>query len=234
MALPPIVPADFIADIKLSQNRFRTTELTAYISFFYAQILSDLIGEDGTQEIEDTAPLPAKYDDLLTTVGTYYNVELEETRKLPQLVEVVKRFLYFQWVRDYSINTTSGDSKNEAENATMLNRDEIASNARQRYNWAAKRFNDRTLAFLDNYEDYESTISSVNVIGGGVVELLTPDTIYLLDGDSVTIGGTDYVISSLVADTSFRITASFATDPTTYTYSPFEDLIYSHQEPALF
>ena len=234
MALPPILPADFIADIKLSQNTFRTTELVDCIAFYYPQIISELIGEAALQEIEDAVTLPAKYTDLLLGSGTYPNICEDEDRKKPQLVELAKRIIYFYWVRDYSINTTAGDVYNLAENATMLNTHMIASNARQRYNWAAMRFNDRAIPFLNNYEDYESTITAVNIIGGGVVELLTPDTIYLQDGDSVTIGGTDYVISSLVADTSFRITASFTTDPTTYTYSPFDILNYTQQNPALF
>lgn len=234
MALPTISTADFIADIRLSQNRFRTTELERYITFYYPGIVADLIGEAALQEVEDASPLPAKYTDLFSGSGTYYNVEEEEDRKKPQLVELVKRILYAVWVRDNSINTTSGDAVNKSENADMLDRNQIAANARQVYNWAVRRFNDRVIPFLENYTDYESSITAVNDLGGGVMEILTPDTIYLANGDTVQIGGDDYTISSLVDNTSFRVTASFVSTPTVYTYSPFEILNYTTQDPILF
>ena len=235
MALPIITTSDFTGYINLSQNSFRTQDLALYIDTFYPQIVDDFLGVAATTEIQNLAdPLPQKWTDLFNGVATYFNICQEKVLRQPVFLDVVKKVLYFYWTRDDSVNTTSGESFNSVENATMLNRSQLASNVKQRYNTAVMYFNSQVKDFIDNYTDYKVSIDSITDLGGMLLQINTSDTIYLADGDTVTIQGNEYVISNLDPNVSFRITASFVTDPTSFIYSPFDIVELKEQKLILF
>lgn len=222
MALPIITTTEFTGYINLSQNSFRTEDLELYINTFYPQIVDDFLGVAVTTEIEETALLPQKWIDLFSGGGVYVNLCKEQTLRKPVFLEVVKKVLYFYWTRDDSVNTTSGTSFNSVENATMLNRAQIASTVMQRYNNAVMYFNTQVKDFLENYENYTVSIDSVVDLGGGITQINCLDTIYLQNGDLVTIGNNEYVVSNLVDNTSFEITAAFTSVPTSFYYNPYK------------
>lgn len=234
MALPTIETSDFTGFIKINQNSFRTEKAENLFDEFYPQVVEDFLGLAFLTDVENLVTLPQKYLDLFNGGGTYFNISQEKTFKQPVFLDVVKRVLYFYWVRDDSMNTTSGQSFNDVQNATMLDRNQIASDVSLRYNNAVRLFNSRVIPFLDNYKDYESDITSITDLGGGITQINTTDTIYLADGDTVVIGNKEYEVNNLAADTSFEITATFTSVPTVFTYNPFELLEYCEQKYILF
>lgn len=235
MALPPITVSDFIGTISTNQNEFRQVKQSSYIDTLYPKIIDDLLGVAFTTNVQNTAVLPQKYTDLFFGGGDpYYNICYKKLFRKPVLLDTVKKILYAYWVRNDSMNTTSGQSINDVQNAVMLNRDQIHSDVRQRYNMGISYFNSQIIAFLDNYKDYKSAITGVNNLGGMLNEILTDDTIYLADGDTVVIENTEYIVSNVVENTSFRITATFLTVPTSFTYNPYSLLEYEHQDIILF
>ena len=234
MALPTITTSDFDGLISTNQNSFRSQKQQIYIDTLYPTILDELIGIAATTEIQNQLVLEQKWIDLFDGATTYFNLLEGNLLRMPNLLGIVKKVMYFYWVRDDSINTTSGQSINSVQNADMLDRNMIASDVRQRYNAAMAAFNYYVIAFLDNYKDYKSSITAVNDLGGFLLEIVTTDTIYLKDSDKVTIEGTEYVISDLIANTSFRITGSFVTNPTKFIYNPYKIVKYCHQIPILF
>jgi hypothetical protein len=221
--LPIITTSDFTGYINLSQNSFKTGDLDLYINTFYPQIVDDFLGVAATTEIQNLAdPLPQKWIDLFNGIGTYFNICQEKVLRQPVMLDVVKKVLYFYWLRDDSVNTTSGESFNSVENATMLNRSQLASNAKQRYNAAVTYFNSQVKDFIENYIDYTVNIDSITDLGGMLLQINMTDAIYLADGDTVEIDKNEYVISNLDPNVSFRITASFSSVPTKFIYNPFE------------
>ena len=234
MALPTILVEDFTGFIKINQNSFRTELAQSYIDEFYPQIIEEFLGLAFLTDVETLAILPQKYLDLFNGGDTYENICKEQKLKQPVFLDIVKKVLYFYWVRNDSMNTTSGQSMNDVQNATMLSRNQIASDVSLRYNNAVRLFNTQVIPFLDNYKNYESNITSITDLGGGITQINTTDTIYLADGDTVVIGNEEYEVSNLVADISFEITATFTDVPTFFTYNPFELLEYCEQDPILF
>lgn len=234
MALPTIQTSSFTGFIKINQNSFRTEKAENLFDEFYPQIVEEFLGLAFLTDVENLVTLPQKYLDLFNGGGTYFNISQKQTLKQPVFLDVVKRVLYFYWVRDDSMNTTSGQSFNDVQNATMLDRNQIASDVSLRYNNAVRLFNSRVIPFLDNYKDYESDITSITDLGGGIVQINTTDTIYLADGDTVVIGNEEYEVSNLDANISFEITATFTSIPTVFTYNPFELLEYCEQKYILF
>lgn len=234
MALPTIQVSDFTGFIKINQNSFRTEKAENLFDEFYPQIVEDFLGLAFLTDVENLVTLPQKYLDLFNGGGTYENICKKQTLKQPVFLDVVKRVLYFYWVRDDSMNTTSGQSFNDVQNAAMLDRNQIASDVSLRYNNAVRLFNSRVIPFLDNYKDYESDITSITDLGGGIVQINTTDTIYLADGDTVVIGNKEYEVSNLADNVSFEITATFTSVPTVFTYNPFELLEYCEQKYILF
>ena len=235
MALPTITVSDFVGTISTNQNEFRQVKQSSYIDSLYPKIIDDLLGVAFTTEVQNTDPLPQKYIDLFFGGGDpYFNLCQEKLLRKPVLLDTVKKILYAYWVRDDSINTTSGQSINDVQNAVMLNRNKLHSDVAQRYNMGIMYFNSQIIDFLENYKDYKSTITGVNNLGGMLNEVLTTDTIYLADGDAVLIEGKEYIVSNVVANTSFRVTATFLNVPTSFIYNPFEILEYEYQKLILF
>lgn len=235
MALPTITVSDFLGTISTNQNEFRQVKQSSYIDSLYPQTIDNLLGVAFTTEVQNADPLPQKYIDLFFGGGDpYFNLCQEKLLRKPVLLDTVKKILYAYWVRDDSINTTSGQSVNDVQNATMLNRNQLHSDVSQRYNMGIMYFNSQVIDFLDNYKDYKSAITGVNNLGGMLTEVLTSDTIYLSDGDTVVIDKQEYIVSNVVANTSFRVTATFLTTPTSFIYNPYELLEYEHQKLILF
>jgi hypothetical protein len=96
----------------------------------------------------------------------------------------------------------------------------------QRFNEAVIKYIDETYPFLLEHEDLSITCDS-SIAGVGVSGINVSSTKYLSDGDTVTIEGIDYVISSLITDTSFQIVSDEATNyfqNKEITYKPFYDV----------
>lgn len=233
MALPTIAPSDFTGFIKITADTYAQSKLQDYIDSFYPKYVKDILGAYALNFMQNNA-LTDKWTDLMNG-QYYYNTAKERYESIEGVVYVIRRLLYFEFVRDNFINTSTGNVRNFNENAETIPALETNAHAISRWHQGIEQLKDAIDLFIDNYTDYESTITSFTDNGGGSYTIFTSDTIYLIDGDSVSIGNVEYVISSLVANTSFNITAGTGeTFDGVFVYSPYEDVVLNTLDYALF
>lgn len=222
MALPITTTADYTSGtIKISTTRFDATELEAYITEWEAPTIKDLLNDEMYIDIRDDSPLHSKYTALIN--GVDWTDDDGDVHVLRGLKEVLKRFVYWHFNSDDFIETVIGKARNLNENADNLSMGTNNQVINRRYNQGVDRYNE-CMDFVSFYQDLTGTITSDVEAPAGTYTIQTPLTLYLEDGDTVTINGVDYVVGSLVADTSFVITgAAGLTLGTKYTYAPFDD-----------
>ncbi len=222
MSLPITTTADYTSGtIKISTTRFDATELTEYITEYEAPTIKALLDDLMYIDIRDGSPLHSKYTALID--GVDWTDDEGDTHVLRGLKEVLKRFVYWHFNSDDFIETVIGKARNLNENSDNLSMGTNNQVINRRYNQGVDRYNE-CMDFVSFYQDLTGTITSDVEAPAGTYTIQTPLTLYLEDGDTVTINGVDYVVGSLVADTSFVITGDAGlTLGTEYTYTPFED-----------
>lgn len=224
MALPTITPADFVGWIKISADTFQQVELQGYINRFYSRYLYKVLGADAVMEITDNDPIFQKWSDILNGV-VYFNTRLDKNIQLDPLLEKVRQFIYFEFVRDDFLNTNTGNVRNLNENSIQLAPIETSAIATSRYNDGIDYVNCQLLDFLANYQTIEHDITGFIDNGGNSYTIETDSTFYLVEGDTVTIDRVEYVISNLIVDTSFDIVSTDATSfEGVYSFKPFENV----------
>lgn len=218
MALPVIDIATFKGWVKISGNEFKDEKLTDYITLFEEEYLRDIIGDSAFLALVDRP----KWVDLLAGVD-YTNLDGDKKRNTGITVQLTK-FIYFEFIRDDFSSSQVGKVKADNENSTKLTGDEVGAVVRARYNSGVRALHESVFDFLENYEVINEPITGFVDNTDNTYTINVAKTLYLIDGDTVTIGGVDFVISGLVADTSFVIDAgavglSFSGN---VTYSPYE------------
>jgi len=206
MALPAIVTTDLTGWTKVSANSTMTTYLQAYIDEFYPKYVKRILGSDAFNTI-NTTTITQKWTDIFDGVF-YYNIACDKNLLTDGLTKAIKQLIYFEYVRDQWLNTNTGMVRNNNENAANLTLPEANRVAASRYN-SASLIVDELRLFIDNYEDFATTITS-SVDNTGTYTINTASTLYLENGDTVKIGSTEYTVSSIVVDTSFVITEATA------------------------
>ncbi|MHC5059126.1 MAG: hypothetical protein ACYTKD_31110 [Planctomycetota bacterium] len=204
MALPIISPSNFEGWIKISADTFQQDKLQQYIDLFEETYFIFFLGAEATKEIIDTASLPEKWADILGGVY-YHNIEYDALMKLNGLTNKVKQCIYFEYVRDNFISTSTGKNRNLNENANRLSTHEVNAVARSRYNNSIDYNNRELTQYLTNYIDFEQPIIGFIDNGGDSYTIQTNATKYLADGDTVKIKNEEFTISNLVDNTSFDI-----------------------------
>jgi hypothetical protein len=203
MALPILTKTDFIGKIRISLNNYSSFD--DYITQIEPVILNEILGADATQEITDDVTLKAKYDDLLNG-GYYTNTECDdETVYFRGLKDYMKYRVYAEFMRDNFASSISGLVKSLNENSVKLTGGELSQVVYNRYNEAITIYEDSIYPYLYFYREIKETCTS-SVDNTGTYTINLASTTYLYDGDTVEIDGVEYVISNLVADTSFDIT----------------------------
>lgn len=234
MGLPNITPSNFEGWIKISADTFQQDKLHQYIDLFEETYFVFFLGAGATKEITDSVSLPEKWTDILGGVY-YHNIECDSLMKLNGLTNKVKQCIYFEYVRDNFISTSTGKNRNLNENASRLNAYEVNAVARNRYNNSISYNNNELIAFLKNYTDFEQPITGFIDNGGNSYTIETNATKYLSDGDTIKIKNEEFTISNLVANTSFDIVSTETSlFEGVYISNPFEIVPISEKQSILF
>ena len=219
MALPTLTRASFQGSLLVN---WQTERFEQYITEMYALIVRDCIGDEAY--IDANLTTADKWTDLFAG-GAYYHVVLEKQQFNDGLTSAVKYFLWSAFNSDYFVPTNSaGLKKPNSENSDRLSNNSNARVVQSRYN-SGVLVMQNLLMYVENYIDFSQAIDSFVDNGGGSYTINTTETIYLASGDTVSIAGTEYVVSNVVADTSFDITSTSATSFTgNYISNPYEDV----------
>jgi hypothetical protein len=208
-------------------NNFTEDEIDNYIAEVQEKILKDLLGHDLYMKFGATLPTPTsgtKYDHLLNgvvyvdpkkaAIETFINSEesvddgLDLNVDYTGLERMLKLFTYYSYAHDQvTHNTMLGNVKGSSQNGAVLDNGEMLARLELKYNIAIDLYREARKFILD-HRDMETTSTSVTNNGDGTYTFAVPSTKYLVNGDTVNISGQDYTISSLVANTSFKITES--------------------------
>ena len=218
MAAPTITPEDFIGWFKISQNQF--SKLQAYIDMFYEDFVIEAIGSDAFYEVDGQTTLQDKWQ-FLFDGGKYIDTE-GMARKLVGLKDIANGVVYFQYVRDQFQPTIVGNVKSEQENSSLLMAERNNMIAVTRYNKSVRDINNSLFCYLDNFKEVKEGITSITNTVGTTYLIELPSTRYLYDGDTVEIGGAEYVVANLIDNTSFEVDSSSAVSGDTAIWYPYE------------
>lgn len=230
MAIPIVTSSDFRGSLGISQDNFGG--LNYYISEFYSNAdsidnyIRTFLGEEALRQIEVSSL--EKWNDIM--LGASYVDSEGVTCYFGGVQAMCKNVIFFMYVRDDYTPASTGFVQNMNENGNRLDSQKVYQKAAMSYNRAIRTNNKQLLEFLEYYTDYESSILGAIDNGGGSWTIQTNATLYLAEGDTVTINGIDYVISNLVENTSFDITSNETSFPAVYTYSPFNQVVSSCKE----
>lgn len=202
MALPTILVNDFVGWLKIVANSFKQDGLELYISQFQEEYLRDIVGAAVYQDIENQTR--QKWRDLLD--GVLYVDEDDKRQYFPGLTDPLKKFIYFEFVRDNWTPTQTGKHKGKSENSNQATDLTVLNVARSRYNHGVRQVNELTEFLKANDKFEEEVTTSVDNVDN-TYTLSIASTKYLEDTDIVEITGTDYAVSNVVADVSIDINA---------------------------
>ena len=224
MALPTIQPSDFKGSLKIVQGSAYSI-LDEYINQFYTEIntswLKKIVGRSAFELIENTDPLPDQYLDLFNGVG-FLNTRTNQTEEFEGLTEAFKRLIYFEYQRDYFKSSQTGMINVSNENsisATILKQNGYSISA---FNTASE-YVSKGLNFVCEYTNQPREILNIVDIGAGQIRIETSNTKYLTDGNAVRINSTEYVVSSVIENTSFIIDSALI-ESDTYYYDSFPEI----------
>ena len=224
MALPTIQITDFRGKIRINPQVY--TQLPDYINQTYLPFVIDVLGAEAA-EIIDTTTLTQKWVDLFD--GVYYdNIASGKRKKTKGLTWSVLRYLYFEFVRDDFDTTQVGNVRGDEEVSTRFTMHENGLLVSDTYNNGISEINCELYPFIDNYQEFKGNIDSFTDNGSGNYTIFSDNTIYLEEGDKVSIGSVDYTVSNLVDNASFEVNGEegllFSGK---YIYSPFESVVKS-------
>jgi hypothetical protein len=218
---------DFNA-IALDTQNFVSLELLG--AALFNSFSTDLDGGGGT-------PTEQKWLDLLNGV-TWTEVKESDDDIIHNnrgIKEAWKYFIYRDYLNQVQyISNFTGKAVNNSTNSIPLDRQSLNIETENRYNVGVELY--RTVVeFVKYYEDFKQDYTSISEVAGTYTVLLT-DTIYLKNGDKVTIDSNDYTVAGLVANTSFTFTATtgllFSND--FVEWYPFEDVLLGEKVKLFF
>ena len=194
--------------VQIAKNQYTTANLQGFINRYEYEYLRKILGDDLlTRFFADldvnNVPQSPKYVALLD--GTTYLDSNDKYVIYEGLKGALKFFIWTEYVRKSNYkNTIAGMVANTNENSNVAIMGQISVICRDAFNHGVV---DAVSAnrFIQYFERYDTTASSI-VFQSGVTYLVTlPSTLFLKDGDTVTIENVDYIIFHLIDDTSFEI-----------------------------
>jgi len=219
MPLPALIRTDFQGSLILN---WQTERVDQYINEYYSQVVRECVGD--TAYIKILAETATKWDDLFSG-GSYYNTNLDREMLISGLTYAVKNFIWSRFVSDNFVPTNAGLKKPLGENSERLSDAANAMAVRSRYNKGAIEML-QILCYIDSYKDFEQDITSVTDNGGGSYTIVTDETKYLANGDTVKIDGASLVVANLVDGVSFDVVSAIALDGAeTYISNPYKDVV---------
>lgn len=230
MSLPIITTDDFTGFLKISTDEFREDTFQEFIDEYYPMYLRELIGDDAFIEAENFNY--ERNNDLLEGVD-YVNDEGKNVR-WDGLVISIRKFIYFQYVRDNMETSRNGKVRGASANSDRLSPAEVSNIAISRYNQGVLSICKGLPLFLDFYNKISQEITASSEVAT-VYTIGVGSTLYLDIGLTVEINGTDYSVTSVVLNTSFDIVDTTGKDFTGLkaTWKPFERVDYTEPRAAL-
>lgn len=193
--------------LQIAKDKHTVGNLQGFINKYEYKYLRLILGDDlYTRFIADlTGSVPNHPKFLALLNGATYVDCNGKTTIYDGLKEALKYFIWVEFIRKSNYkNTISGTTEGQNENSTVVTAPRIAALCRAAYNEGVGLARGANY-FIQNFEFYDAVASSI-VLSSGITYLVSiTDTKYLKDGDTVTINNTDYVLSNLVANTSFTI-----------------------------
>lgn len=210
MAISPVSINDFVGFWKINADTYQKGYLQNTINPKQERLIRFMISVDAYNEINDNgiASKP-KWDDLFNGSDGYFNEEYDKKMYHMGITDSLKGLLYFIYVRDRMFDpTNSGNVQPKQEVSERTNNVHNGRIAATRWNNAITKLCHEILPFIENYEEVSRNINSSIDLGSGNYTINLSNTIYLSDGEIVTIQGIDYVVSNVVENVSFDISGA--------------------------
>ena len=220
MSLPILLNTDFTnGSTRISQNVDVTTQLNDYISTFENRYIKQLLNDEMFIAIRDGSH--SKYTALIN--GVDWTDSDSEVHVLVGLKEALKGFIYFHYVGDNFNSTPVGNVRSLPEVSQQVTSGQNTQISFRRFNEAVNYYRE-CVSFCSYYSKIDEDINSSVESPAGTFTIAVDSTLYLETGDTVNIGGVDYVTANVVTDTSFEITATAGTIFSgSLSYQPFKD-----------
>jgi len=206
--LPILKPEDFTGVLQIADALGDITEdrFAEYITKYEEIYLRKVLGVKGYIDIRDQVTLDPKYTDFIDGVDyTDIDGDLAINKGFKS---VLGQYIYYHYVAENWVNTQTGNASNINANTDSVSDGVNRQIVFNEYNYGIDIYNKDVWPFLDNYKEISNTIDSSVDNGGGSYTINLTDTTYLVDGDTVTINGIEYIVSSVVVNTSFDISGA--------------------------
>ncbi len=216
MSFPTPATTQFIGTYEIKQGTY-DRQLQDYINQFtpkYARralgvkLYNDIISNTGLQRNTDLLAGISYFDDLA-----------KKQRYFEGINEMLIRWIYFEFNRDYYRSSISGQVSANLENSNKALL--LHQNGKSFDFWNE---NVRSMCELYYFQkNYTNRAVAINSIfdNTGTLLITTNDTKYLVDGDKVFINEVEYEISNVINNTSFQITSPLI-EATEYVYTLFD------------
>lgn len=222
--LPILTPADFVGPYKISNNQFTEDILEQYITDYEQYYIKKLFSDQAYIDISTQDPLQQKYLDLINGV-TWFDSTADENKVLQGFKKMLVRLVFYHWKADNFQESPVGSTQNLNENSTRVSDGANRANINRIYNQAIEIYCNELIQFIIEYDSIQEPILSFVDEGAGLYTINVSETTYLADGNIVSIGGVEYTVSNVTADTSFQINTGTPGESFTGNvyYEPFKD-----------
>lgn len=220
MALPVIQANSMTGSKRLSLTNGNDEDFEALAVEVVDDEVKRILSDAAYIDIRDN--VKTKWTDLLDGVDWIDASDKQHVHK--GLTDVLRCFSFFQYTSNPIYHNSVGFTVHDGANSTAAQTSQIYVKSSSVYNSGISSLCD-VYDFLQFYSSITTAITGFVDNGAGSYTIQTSSTKYLDNADTVTINGIDYIISNLVTDVSFDITAALSlTFSGDFTYKPFEDL----------
>jgi len=202
-----LVASDFVGVYKISADNFSSIE--DYINQYEQMYIRAIIGDENASNMLILANLTQKYLDLWNGVNYTGFSDLFTTNS--GMKTALIGFIYFHYISDNFTNTNVGNVYNSNENSSNTDNTTNGQIAVNRFNTSVLNVREDVNTFLSFYNSITTTSTGSSEVATDYT-ILIPTTKYLEVGNTINVGGADYVVTAIDSDVSFNITASTGMD----------------------
>ena len=208
MSLPILTSADFVGVYLIPSNVFDAARINLYITEYEQKYLRFMLSDKAYIDIKDQETLNTKYSDLIDG-GIEWTDDSDNINYLDGLKEILKGLIYYEIFADNWNVHQQGKNLPFGTNSESVSAEVNKQSAYTRYNKAMTAFNCDLVPYIEQFKTLETTVTDTVDEGANLYTLTVADTKYMQNGDTLTIGGSDYVISAIDLDAdTFQITAA--------------------------
>ena len=226
MALPQTVKTDMIGNLALTISTESTVDFDAIVLDTETRVLRGLLGDKLFND-QEANPDKQKFKDLLDGVTWIDDDDDLTPHILTGMKIALHYFVYYDWGNFLpSVNTFVGKVLSDNENSIALTRQQNNIGIADRYSIAIDLYVEAR-AFIKRFEQNDKTYTTITESPAGTYTVLLANTLYLSNGDVVTIDKQEFTVAGLVLNTSFTFTAAngltFVVNGDLF-WKPFEDV----------